>query len=61
MDVVDRIIILQNGQIERDIDAASFWKYDDTEVIHMGYVQRNPTVFQKIPSISQKKRCYQYL
>ena len=29
MDVVDRIIILQNGQIERDIDAASFWKYDD--------------------------------
>ena len=55
MDVVDRIIILQNGQIERDIDAASFWKYDDTEVIHMGLRSRNPTVFQKIPSISQKK------
>ena len=55
MDVVDRIIILQNGQIERDIDAASFWKYDDTEVIHMGLRSRNPTVFQKNTFHKSKK------
>ena len=55
MDVVDRIIILQDGQIEKDIDAASFGEYNDTEVMRMGLRSLNPTLFQEIPSMNQDK------
>lgn len=54
MEVVDRVVILQNGKIKKDVNIEEFLNYNDTEIASMGLRSKNPGFFREMFALNDK-------